>query len=142
MFSIMKLLKKMFFIIEELEQSDVEQHFLQEGFIQKENEAGTWIFLRQLKSNRWESVLLRGLNNGFNYCKVSFQDELAFKENLTAALTVYGFKIIEDDVIKVLRNEEFILMFSQFEGVTFSITLAKRNKEFEKDVSVEIHPLS
>lgn len=77
----MKLLQKMFFIIEELEVLSVEQFFLEEGF-EVDKEADTFMFWKNNEKDKVENFLLKSFLNGFNYCKASFQEELKFFSSL------------------------------------------------------------
>lgn len=131
-------LREMFFIIENLDTSSAVQYFTRKGFEPQIDTDGSWLFCREVENKKIESVLLQELNNRFNYFKISFQNQIEFSKNLTEALINYGFFIVEDNAVKVLRNDKYVLLFSQYYNTTFNITLAIRNKELENINSLKI----
>lgn len=135
----MSLLEQMFFIIENLSASNVDEYFSKRGFeTQGIINNGYRLFAKEIAERKVETFLLQELNGTFNYCKTGFNDGVKFKNSLTEALMKYDFTSVEDQEVKVMRNEKFILMFAQSEEIIYNITLAKRNLELEDRPAIEI----
>lgn len=134
----MSLLEQMFFIIENLSTSNVDEYFLKRGFEIQGINNGYRLFAKEIAERKVETFLLQELNGTFNYCKTGFNDGVKFKDSQTEALMKYDFTSVEDQEVKVMRNEKFILMFAQSEEIIYNITLAKRNLELEDRPAIEI----
>jgi len=134
----MSLLEQMFFIIENLSPSNVDEYFLKKGFKTQEINNGYRLFAKEIAERKVETFLLQELNGAFNYCKIGFNDEIMFKNSQTEALMKHDFTPVENQEVKVLRNEKFIIMFVQSAEIIYNITLAKRNLEFEKRPTIEV----
>ena len=134
----MSLLEEMFFTIENLSASNVDEYFLKRGFEIQGINSGYRLFAKEIAKRKIEIFLIQELDRAFNYCKTGFNDGIIFENSQRDALMKYGFKSVEDQEVKVMRNEKFILIFTRSSEIIYNITLAKRNLELEDGPAIEI----